>query len=281
MHLTKEQKDIVYSMCNNLDMDDLILYRYILEYMQSDMCKNNKINSLKYTILKKHLNNELIKYSKGKNNKIPKIMYLIYKLKMIENSSKYVMPKYIYISLTIICIFFALNVFSYIFAGVNIFNVKNYINKDNITTEFSRKGGDKNNDTEITYESFKDIKRDFKITFLEPTYLPSNYILEEILVNKNDKDNKLQISAKYMKEQKTLIYNIFIFLTGNVKAKFSTEKTEDNASIEIKDGIEYIYSSNYDWNTLKWVDANVAYIISCSESKEELYRIVKNLKEEK
>lgn len=199
----------------------------------------------------------------------------------MEKFTQAKLKKYIFVFISFLSLFFILNIFSYIFAGVNIFTIKNSITKDNVTTEFVKKRGDFNVDsaTEI-YTSFKDVKDAFNVMFSEPTFIPDNYKLENISVNKNERDNKLQISAKYINNDNIIVFTVFIFLTGNVNAIFTTEKTADDIIVENSNGIEYLYSSNYDWNTIKWTEANIGYVLSGPISKEELYKIIQNLKKE-
>lgn len=198
-----------------------------------------------------------------------------------EKFTKAKFKKYIFVFISFLSLFFILNIFSYIFAGVNIFTIKNSITKDNVTTEFAKKRGDSNVDsTTDIYTSFTDVKDDFNVMFSEPTFIPDNYKLENISVNKNERDNKLQISAKYTDNDNIIVFNVFIFLTGNVNAIFTTEKTEDDVIIEKYNKIEYLYSSNYDWNTIKWSEDNIAYVLSGPISKKELYKIIQNLKKE-
>lgn len=172
------------------------------------------------------------------------------------------------------------NILKFISWTSEIFSIQLYNNYNEIEENENLISADKNSKV---YYDFENVEKDLKIEILKPSYIPSEFTIDNIVVI-YDTNINIRIVAKYVseKQEKALVYSIYIAKDNNAVSKIIQEKKRETSVKEYKTNktlknCYFLY--NVDWTICVFEDASnkgnckIFYEIYGLNSEEEMKKI--------
>lgn len=173
------------------------------------------------------------------------------------------------------------NILKFISWTSEIFSIQLYNNYNEIEENENLISADKNSKV---YYDFENVEKDLKIEILKPSYIPSEFTIDNIVVI-YDTNINIRIVAKYVseKQEKALVYSIYIAKDNNAVSKIIQEKKRETSVKEYKTNktlknCYFLY--NVDWKICVFEDASnkgnckIFYEIYGLNSEEEMKKII-------
>lgn len=132
---------------------------------------------------------------------------------------------------------------------------------------------DPNPERKLQYSSLEDaLYRIEAVTGVAPTWIPDGYVLVDITVL--DSPIQKTYSALYKNRENYLKITVRSHLDGNPE---QIEQGEGDSKVEVIDGVEYFYFTNYDQNRVAWINGSYECYISGDVTVEQLEEMVNSI----
>lgn len=128
-------------------------------------------------------------------------------------------------------------------------------------------------DIELPYESLEDAIYTLEMaTGIVPTRIPEGYVLTDIIVLENPMQKTY--SAFYEDGERYLKISVKSYLIDNPE---QIEQSEGDSQVEVIDGVEYYYFSDYNQNRVVWINGSYECYISGDVTVEQLEEMVNSI----